>query len=136
MRSVKVRALGSGLVSGRQPAARGEPIGVPGASHHPCELKRVGKPNRIALPTHATITAEVRPGSPSRYPAAKWEQVWNPHSTYFNKVSVEASAFETSLPKTLALRSRSGVECITRAHNAHESIPCTFRHRSLAFAHS
>ena len=35
---------------------------------------RVGDPNVVALPTHATITAEVRPGSPNRYLAAKWEK--------------------------------------------------------------
>jgi len=34
----------------------------------------VGKPNRITLPTHAVITAEVCLGSPNRYVAAKWRQ--------------------------------------------------------------
>ena len=41
--------------------------------------RRLGDSNRIILPTHAAITAAVRPGSPhhypaAHYPAAKWEQ--------------------------------------------------------------
>ena len=36
-----------------------------------------GATKAITLPTHAAITAEIRPGSPSRYPAAQRKQTWN-----------------------------------------------------------
>jgi len=35
---------------------------------------------------NASITAEVRPGSPNRYPAAKWERSWARRSSSDEKV--------------------------------------------------